>query len=116
MTPTGPRTVVPDQALLDAALPLGQAALEGARLRLRPILMTSFAFIMGVIPLVFSSGAGFEMRRVLGITVFSGMLGGFAGDVALTFGAQGGVYIAGGIAPRMAVTPARQLDSGSQGA
>ena len=52
-----------------------EAALEASRLRLRPILMTSFAFIMGVIPLVLSSGAGSEMRRDMGIAVFSGMLG-----------------------------------------
>jgi len=42
---------------------------------LRPILMTSFAFIMGVLPMVFSTGAGAEMRSVMGIAVFSGMLG-----------------------------------------
>jgi multidrug efflux pump len=52
-----------------------EAALTASRLRLRPILMTSFAFIMGVVPLVFSSGAGAEMRHAIGITVFSGMLG-----------------------------------------
>jgi multidrug efflux pump len=52
-----------------------QAALEACHLRLRPILMTSFAFIMGVIPLVFSSGAGAEMRHAMGVAVFSGMLG-----------------------------------------
>ena len=51
------------------------AAIEAARLRLRPILMTSLAFIMGVIPLVISHGAGAEMRRAMGIAVFSGMLG-----------------------------------------
>ncbi|HEY3113788.1 MAG TPA: efflux RND transporter permease subunit [Gemmatimonadaceae bacterium] len=51
------------------------AALEAARIRLRPILMTSFAFIAGVIPLILASGAGAEMRRVMGIAVFSGMLG-----------------------------------------
>ncbi len=51
------------------------AALEACRLRLRPILMTSFAFIMGVIPLVFTSGPGAEIRHVMGVTVFSGMLG-----------------------------------------
>lgn len=51
------------------------AAIEAARLRLRPILMTSFAFIMGVIPLVFSKGAGAEMRYAMGVAVFSGMLG-----------------------------------------
>jgi multidrug efflux pump subunit AcrB len=52
-----------------------EAALEAARIRLRPILMTSFAFIMGVLPLVFSSGAGAEMRHAMGVAVFSGMLG-----------------------------------------
>jgi AcrB/AcrD/AcrF family len=51
------------------------AAIEAARLRLRPILMTSFAFIMGVVPLVLSSGAGAEMRHAMGVAVFSGMLG-----------------------------------------
>ena len=52
-----------------------RAALEACRMRLRPILMTSFAFIMGVVPLVFSSGAGAEMRHAIGIAVFWGMLG-----------------------------------------
>jgi multidrug efflux pump len=51
------------------------AAVEAARLRLRPILMTSFAFIFGVLPLVISSGAGAEMRQALGTAVFFGMLG-----------------------------------------
>jgi multidrug efflux pump len=52
-----------------------QAALEACRLRLRPILMTSVAFIMGVVPLVFSHGAGSEMRHAMGVAVFAGMLG-----------------------------------------
>lgn len=52
-----------------------QAAITASRMRLRPILMTSFAFIMGVVPMVFSTGAGSEMRNVMGIAVFSGMLG-----------------------------------------
>jgi len=51
------------------------AAIEACRLRLRPIIMTSLAFIMGVVPLVFSSGAGSEMRHAMGVAVFSGMLG-----------------------------------------
>uniref|UniRef100_B0T967 Efflux pump membrane transporter n=1 Tax=Caulobacter sp. (strain K31) TaxID=366602 RepID=B0T967_CAUSK len=51
------------------------AAVEASRMRLRPILMTSFAFIMGVIPMVLSSGAGAEMRRAIGVAVFFGMLG-----------------------------------------
>ena len=52
-----------------------QAALEACRQRLRPILMTSIAFIMGVVPLVFSHGAGAEMRHAMGVAVFAGMLG-----------------------------------------
>jgi multidrug efflux pump len=52
-----------------------EAAIEAAGLRLRPILMTSFAFIMGVVPLVVSTGAGAEMRHAMGIAVFSGMIG-----------------------------------------
>jgi multidrug efflux pump len=52
-----------------------QATLEASRLRLRPILMTSFAFILGVVPLVIASGAGHEMRQSLGLAVFAGMCG-----------------------------------------
>jgi multidrug efflux pump len=52
-----------------------EAALEACRIRLRPILMTSLAFIMGVLPLVFSTGAGAEMRHAMGVAVFAGMLG-----------------------------------------
>lgn len=52
-----------------------QAALDAARLRLRPILMTSIAFIAGVFPLVTSTGAGAEMRRAMGVAVFAGMIG-----------------------------------------
>jgi multidrug efflux pump len=59
----------------EAGLDRFAAAVAAARLRLRPILMTSFAFILGVFPLVIASGAGAEMRRSLGTAVFSGMLG-----------------------------------------
>ncbi len=52
-----------------------QSAVDAARLRLRPILMTSFAFILGVVPLVMATGAGAEMRKALGVAVFFGMLG-----------------------------------------
>jgi multidrug efflux pump len=52
-----------------------ESAIAACRLRLRPILMTSFAFIMGVLPLVFAHGAGAEVRHVMGVTVFFGMLG-----------------------------------------
>jgi hydrophobe/amphiphile efflux-1 (HAE1) family protein len=55
--------------------PLYMAVVDAAKLRLRPILMTSFAFILGVIPLAIATGAGAEMRQALGVTVFSGMLG-----------------------------------------
>jgi multidrug efflux pump len=54
---------------------LTEATLEASRTRLRPIVMTSFAFILGVFPLVIASGAGAEMRRTLGTAVFSGMIG-----------------------------------------
>jgi multidrug efflux pump len=52
-----------------------EATIEACRMRLRPILMTSFAFILGVVPLVLAQGAGAEMRKTLGIAVFAGMLG-----------------------------------------
>jgi predicted RND superfamily exporter protein len=52
-----------------------EAAVEAARVRLRPIMMTSAAFILGVLPLVLGKGAGAEMRNALGVAVFSGMLG-----------------------------------------
>jgi multidrug efflux pump len=60
------------------------AVLEACRLRLRPILMTSLAFTMGVIPLVLSAGAGSEMRRAIGVAVFFGMLGVTAFGLVLT--------------------------------
>jgi multidrug efflux pump len=59
----------------EAGVPRREATLEAVRLRLRPILMTSFAFILGVVPLVVATGAGAEMRRSLGTAVFAGMLG-----------------------------------------
>jgi multidrug efflux pump len=61
--------------LREQGKPTHDATLEASRLRLRPILMTSFAFILGVLPLVVATGAGAEMRRSLGTAVFSGMLG-----------------------------------------
>ncbi len=61
-----------------------EAAIEAARLRLRPILMTSMAFIMGTVPLVYSFGAGAEMRRAMGVAVFSGMIGVTAFGLFLT--------------------------------
>ena len=54
--------------------PLADAALEGARLRLRPILMTSFAFILGCVPLWTASGAGSVARQIMGTTVIGGMM------------------------------------------
>ncbi|MCB1675338.1 MAG: efflux RND transporter permease subunit, partial [Halioglobus sp.] len=59
----------------DRGLSRVEAAVQAARLRLRPIIMTSFAFILGVVPLMLASGAGYEMRQSLGTAVFSGMLG-----------------------------------------
>jgi multidrug efflux pump subunit AcrB len=63
------------QQLQESGMPRRRATLEACRLRLRPILMTSFAFILGVVPLVLAEGAGAEMRRSLGTAVFSGMAG-----------------------------------------
>jgi len=59
----------------DEGMALVEATIEACRLRLRPILMTSIAFIAGVFPLVISSGAGAEMRKAMGVAVFSGMIG-----------------------------------------
>jgi hydrophobe/amphiphile efflux-1 (HAE1) family protein/NodT family efflux transporter outer membrane factor (OMF) lipoprotein len=63
------------KAKQDEGLDPGRAAVEAAKLRLRPILMTSIAFVAGVSPLVTSRGAGSEMRQAMGVAVFSGMLG-----------------------------------------
>ncbi len=60
------------------------AILDACRVRLRPVLMTSVAFIMGVLPLVFATGAGFEIRRAMGVAVFAGMLGVTAFGLFLT--------------------------------
>jgi multidrug efflux pump subunit AcrB len=63
------------KARREAGVSRNEATLEACALRLRPIMMTSFAFILGVVPLVVAEGAGAEMRRTLGTAVFSGMLG-----------------------------------------
>ncbi|HYL05568.1 MAG TPA: multidrug efflux RND transporter permease subunit [Thermoanaerobaculia bacterium] len=62
------------EQLRERGLPLIEAAIEAARIRLRPIMMTSFAFILGVLPLVFATGAGKEGRHSVGTAVFGGML------------------------------------------
>lgn len=61
--------------LQDHGMTAFDAIIKASRLRLRPILMTSIAFIMGVVPMVFSTGAGAEMRQAMGVAVFSGMIG-----------------------------------------
>jgi multidrug efflux pump len=63
------------KAQREAGMPRREAILAAVQLRLRPIIMTSFAFILGVVPLMLSEGAGAEMRRTLGTAVFAGMLG-----------------------------------------
>src|SRR5437868_5239907 len=63
------------KAQREAGVPRFEATLAACKLRLRPIVMTSFAFILGVVPLVVAEGAGAEMRRTLGTAVFAGMLG-----------------------------------------
>jgi hydrophobic/amphiphilic exporter-1 (mainly G- bacteria), HAE1 family len=62
------------KAELDKGRPIVEAALEGAKLRLRPILMTSFAFILGCVPLWLAAGAGANSRKILGTVVIMGML------------------------------------------
>src|SRR5262249_61165046 len=68
----------------DAGANRWTAAMEASKLRLRPIVMTSFAFVIGVVPLVLAEGAGAEMRRALGTAVFAGMLGVTAFGIFLT--------------------------------
>ncbi|MFM8326972.1 MAG: efflux RND transporter permease subunit, partial [Pirellulaceae bacterium] len=58
-----------------AGEPILEATVDACKVRLRPIVMTSFAFILGVLPLVLAEGAGAEMRKTLGVAVLSGMLG-----------------------------------------
>ncbi|HUY32902.1 MAG TPA: efflux RND transporter permease subunit [Pirellulales bacterium] len=72
------------KARRESGVPRREATLEACQLRLRPIVMTSLAFILGVVPLVISEGAGAEMRRTLGTAVFGGMLGVTAFGIFLT--------------------------------
>jgi multidrug efflux pump len=93
----------------EAGVPRREATLEASRLRLRPILMTSFAFILGVVPLVVATGAGAEMRRALSVAVFSGMLGVTLFGILLTpvfFYAIRRFGDRGRAGPHRAVTPA----------
>jgi len=69
------------QEIREEGKSIREAALEAARLRLRPILMTSFAFILGCMPLYFALGAGMNSRRILGTTVIGGMV--FASAIAI---------------------------------
>jgi HAE1 family hydrophobic/amphiphilic exporter-1 len=94
---------------------LVDAALAGARLRLRPILMTAFAFILGVVPLVIATGSGAASRQILGTTVLGGML---AATAIAVFVIPATFYIsqrfasrAGTPAPRPASEPARPPES-----
>jgi multidrug efflux pump len=68
----------------ESGIDLTPATLEACKLRLRPIIMTSLAFILGVVPLVIGEGAGAEMRRTLGTAVFAGMVGVTAFGIFLT--------------------------------
>jgi multidrug efflux pump len=72
------------KAQREEGVPRREATLAACQLRLRPIIMTSFAFILGVVPLMLSEGAGAEMRRTLGTAVFAGMLGVTAFGIFLT--------------------------------
>jgi multidrug efflux pump len=97
--------------LSDEGRPLAEATSEACRLRLRPIIMTSLAFILGVVPLIVAGGAGSEMRMTLGITVFSGMLGVTLFGVFLT---PVFYYVIGriGNAPMFATPIAREVGQG----
>jgi multidrug efflux pump len=85
------------------------AAVEAARVRLRPIIMTSFAFILGVVPLVFATGAGSEMRRTLGTAVFAGMIGVTLFGLVLT---PVFFYVVRGLAGRRTRQPVRPSSNG----
>src|SRR5581483_4541286 len=99
-------------------LSLAAAATEGAKLRFRPIMMTAFAFILGVVPLVTASGAGAAARLSIGVAVFAGMI--FASTVGLFFipmlyvVIQGAAYMVGGTRPAIsgAVTAQPALQGG----
>ena len=88
--------------LVQEGRPLREATVEACRLRLRPILMTSLAFILGVVPLVVAEGAGAEMRRTLGLAVFSGMLGVTLFGIFLT-----PVFFVTLLRPKRAASPSR---------
>src|SRR5439155_15708641 len=88
-----------------------EATLEAVRLRLRPILMTSFAFILGVVPLVLATGAGAEMRRALGVAVFSGMLGVTLFGIFLTPVFYYVLQWFGRAAPSPALAPSHETES-----
>jgi HAE1 family hydrophobic/amphiphilic exporter-1 len=91
--------------------PLADAALAGARLRLRPILMTALAFIFGVLPLYTATGAGAASRRVLGTTVFGGML---AASFIAIFVIPAAFYVSQRLATkRSAVTPRVEVSEGA---
>ncbi len=87
------------------------AALAGARTRLRPILMTAFAFILGVVPLVIASGAGALSRRMLGTAVFGGMI---AASLIAIFIIPVSFYIVERLAHRGAPAPTPQPETPAQ--
>ena len=92
------------------------AILDACRVRLRPVLMTSVAFIMGVVPLVLATGAGFEIRRAMGVAVFAGMLGVTAFGLFLTpvFYTVIGNLV-GRASARRAAQPRTRADAGAGG-
>jgi multidrug efflux pump subunit AcrB len=92
-----------------AGVPLKEAAVEASKARLRPIVMTSFAFILGVVPLVTATGAGAEMRATLGIAVFCGMIGVTLFGVLLT---PVFTYVIGRFSPVKVVPPTETVATG----
>jgi multidrug efflux pump len=100
------------KAQRESGVPRYEATLAACRLRLRPIIMTSFAFILGVVPLMLSVGAGAEMRRTLGTAVFSGMLGVTLFGIFLT---PVFFYVIQWLADRRAVTVPELVAQGAPG-
>jgi len=94
----------------ERGVPLAESALGGARLRLRPILMTALAFILGVVPLYIATGAGAASRRVLGTTVFGGML---AASLIAIFIIPTTFYVTQRLLARGRATEPRVADAGA---
>ena len=97
----------------ERGMPIHEAALDAARLRLRPILMTSFAFILGVVPLALASGAGAASKISVGVTVFGGMI---AATVFTTLAVPAFYVFIQGLSERFGASPAANAPATTEGA